>query len=44
MKRKRFSEERKITFIKESEGGMADADLIRPHGMADETFYRGKAK
>ena len=40
MKRKRFSEEQIISIFKEA--GIAIADLIRQHGIAEGTFYPGR--
>ena len=44
MKGKRFSEEQIIGVLKESEAGMALADLLRKHGISAGTYYRWKAK
>jgi putative transposase len=42
--KKRFSEEQIIGILKEAEGGMKVADLLRKHGIAPATYYAWKAK
>jgi hypothetical protein len=44
MKRKRYSEEKIISILKEHEAGAAAADLARRHGIAENSIYRWKAK
>ena len=44
MKRKRFSEEQIIAILKQAEGGLPVAQLLRQHGIAEGTFYRWKSK
>jgi putative transposase len=44
MKRKRFSEEQIITILKEHAAGVKVKDLVRKHGIAEQTFYRWKSK
>ncbi len=44
MKRKRYSEEKIISILKEHEAGASAADLSRRHGVADGSIYRWKAK
>ena len=44
MRGKRFSEEQIIGVLKESEAGMALADLLRKHGISAGTYYRWTAK
>jgi len=44
MRGKRFSEEQIIGVLKEAETGLAVAELLRKHGIAEGTFYRWKAK
>jgi len=38
MKRKRFSEEQIITILQEHAAGMKVKDLVRKHGIAEQTF------
>ncbi len=42
--KKRFSEEQIIKILKEHEGGKRAADIVREHGIAEQTFYRWKSK
>ena len=42
--KKRFSEEQIITILGEQEAGFAVKEIIRRHGIAEQTFYRWKAK
>ncbi len=44
MKRKRYSEEKIISILKEHEAGATAQDLSRRHGVAMNTIYRWKAK
>ena len=44
MKRKRFTEEQIIKALKEHESGVKVADVCRELGIAEQTFYRWKAK
>ncbi len=44
MKRRRFSEEQIIGILKEQEAGAIVKDIIRHHGIAEQTFYRWKSK
>ena len=44
MKRSRFSEEQIITILKQAEGGLPVAELLRQHGIAEGTFYRWRSK
>lgn len=39
MKRKRFTEEQIIGFLKEVEAGVSVSDLSRKHGVSKATFY-----
>ena len=40
MKRKRYTEEQIIGFLKAHEAGAKLADLARKHGFAEQSFYR----
>jgi len=44
MKRKRFTEQQIIGFLKESEAGMPVKDLCRKHGFSDAAFYKWRGK
>ena len=44
MKRKRFSEEQIIAVLKEHEAGARVPDLVRRHGVSEQTIYRWKSK
>ena len=42
--KKRFTEEQIIGILKERETGMPVKDLIRKHGISEQTYYRWKSK
>ena len=44
MKRKSYSEETIIGILKAHEAGAKVSDLIRQHGISEQSFYRWKAK
>ena len=44
MKAKRYSEEQIIRILKEHEAGAKAQDLIRKHGISEQSFYRWKSK
>lgn len=44
MKGKRYSEEKIIGILKAHEAGAKVADLVRQHGISEQSFYRWKAK
>lgn len=44
MKRKRYTEEQIIGFLKAHEQGTKLPDLVRKHGFSEQSFYRWKAK
>ncbi len=44
MKVKRYTQERIIGIWKEHEAGAKVADLVRRHGISEQSFYRWKSK
>lgn len=44
MKRKRFSEEQIIGFLREADAGLAVKELCRKHGFSEASYYGWKAK
>ncbi len=44
MKRKRFTEERIVGVLKESEAGAKVDDICRRHGISSATFYTWRKK
>ena len=44
MKRKRYSEEKIISILKEHEAGASVPDLSRRHGVVENTIYRWMSK
>ena len=44
MKRKRYSEEKIISILKEHEAGASVPDLSRRHSVVENTIYRWKSK
>jgi len=42
--KKRFREEQIIGILKERETGIPVTDLIRKHGISEQTYYRWKSK
>lgn len=44
MKKKRFTEQQIIGFLKEAEAGMAVKDLCRKHGFSDAAFYKWRSR
>lgn len=44
MKRKRYTEEQIIGILKAYEAGAKVADLVRQHGISEQSFYRWKSK
>ena len=42
--KKRFTEEQIIKILKEHDGGKRAADIVREHGISEQTFYRWKSK
>jgi putative transposase len=44
MKVKRYTQEQIIGIFKEHEAGAKVADLVRRHGVSEQSFYRWKSK
>lgn len=44
MKGKRYSDEQIIKVLKAHEAGAKVSDLVREHGISEQSFYRWKAK
>ena len=44
MKRSRFSDEQIVAVLREWDAGAKVADLIRRHGVTEQTLYRWKRK
>lgn len=44
MKKKRFTEQQIIAFLKEAEAGVPVKELCRKHGFSDAAFYGWRAK
>ncbi len=44
MKKKRFTEEQIIGFVKEAEAGLPVKELCRKHGFSDASFYTWRSK
>ena len=44
MKRKRYSEEKIISILKEHEAGIRVQDLVRKYGVSEQSIYRWKAE
>lgn len=42
--KKRFTEEQIIRILKERETGITVQELVRKHGITDQTYYRWKSK
>lgn len=42
--KKRFTEEQIIKILKEHEGGKRAANIVREHGISEQTFYRWKSR
>lgn len=41
---KRYTEEQILAVLKEADAGLATKDILRKHGIGQDTFYRWKRK
>ena len=44
MKRSKFTDEQILAVVREGEAGLKVADLVRTHGITEQTYDRWKAK
>ncbi len=44
MRKSRYSEEKIIRVLQQVEGGQKVKDVIREHGISEQTYYRWKSK
>ena len=44
MRRSQFTDEQMLAIVKEGEAGRKVADLVRSHGITEQTYYRWKSK
>ena len=44
MRRSQFTDEQILAIVKEGEAGRKVADLVRTHGITEQTYYRWKSK
>ena len=44
MRKSRYSEEKIIRVLEQVEGGQKVKDVIREHGISEQTYYRWKSK
>ena len=44
MKKSRFTETQIVTILKEYEQGKKVSEIVREHGIAEQTFYNWKAR
>ena len=44
MRKSKFSESQIVGILKDAEGGIAVADLLRKHGISKATFFKWRSK
>ena len=44
MRKSKFSESQIVSILKDAEGGIAVADLLRKHGISKATFFKWRSK
>ena len=44
MRKSKFSEGQIVSILKDAEGGIAVADLLRKHGISKATFFKWRSK
>ena len=44
MRKPKFSESQIVSILKDAEGGIAVADLLRKHGISKATFFKWRSK
>ena len=44
MRKSKFSESQIVGILKDAEGGVAVADLLRKHGISKATFFKWRSK
>lgn len=44
MRKSKFSESQIVEILKDAEGGIAVADLLRKHGVSKATFFKWRTK
>ena len=44
MRRKRFTLSQKFSILREGESGIKIIDLVKKHGISEQTFYRWRTK